>query len=501
MLDAVDRRAGGAQRLGRLPLRRGGQGPLEPAARRRSTRCSRCTAATSEAVEVALPRFDVGDGPGGGAMRRGVPAIRVGGRLVTTVLDLMLATYGVARDGLPGDWPEDYDDARAPYTPAWQEAITGVDRRLAVKVAREFARNAEVSGGRSMICMGAGHQPLVPLRRDLPLVHRAAAAVRLRRDQRRRLGALRRPGEDPHVRGLADARVRAGLAAPAAPGAGHVVVLPAHRAVALRPAAPGARSPRRSARGLFDGQTAIDAHAKAVRMGWMPSFPTFDRNPLDLADEAEAAGVDAGRARRVRAQGRPPELRGRRPERAVELPARVLRLALEPARLLGQGPGVLPAPPAGRRRTTVRWPSRCRRSERPSSVRWREEIPRGKLDLLVNVDFRMTTTGAVLRRRAAGGDLVREVRPVDDRHAPVRALVQPGGAAAVGGAHGLGRVPHDRAQRSRALAAEHLGVRRDVVATPVAARHARRDRAAARRGAPTGARASASRCPGARCRT
>ena len=25
-------------------------------------------------------------------------------RLVTTVLDLMLATYGVARDGLPGEW-------------------------------------------------------------------------------------------------------------------------------------------------------------------------------------------------------------------------------------------------------------------------------------------------------------------------------------------------------------------------------------------------------------
>ena len=85
----------------------------------------RCTAATSRRVEVALPRFDVGDGPGGAVMRRGVPAIRVGGRLVTTVLDLMLATYGVARDGLPGEWPEGYDDAALPYTPAWQEAITG----------------------------------------------------------------------------------------------------------------------------------------------------------------------------------------------------------------------------------------------------------------------------------------------------------------------------------------------------------------------------------------
>ena len=123
----------------------------------RSIPCSPCTAVTSEAVEVALPRFDVGDGPGGGAMRRGVPAIRVGGRLVTTVLDLMLATYGVARDGLPGEWPEGYDDARA----AVHAGVAGGDHRrstasLAVKVAREFARNAEVSGGRSMICMGAG---------------------------------------------------------------------------------------------------------------------------------------------------------------------------------------------------------------------------------------------------------------------------------------------------------------------------------------------------------
>ena len=165
---------------------------------------------------------------------------------MTTVLDLMLATYGVARDGLPGEWPEGYDDARAPYTPAWQEAITGVDRRLAVKVAREFARNAEVSGGRSMICMGAGTNHWF----HSDETYRSFIALLLLcgcvGHQRRRLGALRRPGEDPHVRGLADARVRARLAPPAAPGAGHVLVLHAHRAVALRPAA--ARAVRVAAR-------------------------------------------------------------------------------------------------------------------------------------------------------------------------------------------------------------------------------------------------------------
>ena len=65
----------------------------------------------TERVPVDLPRFDVGEGEGGGIVRRGVPAIRVGGKLVTTVLDLVLAQYGVARAGLPGEWPSGYEDA------------------------------------------------------------------------------------------------------------------------------------------------------------------------------------------------------------------------------------------------------------------------------------------------------------------------------------------------------------------------------------------------------
>ena len=67
----------------------------------------------------------------------------------------MLAQYGVARDGLPGEWPTGYDDP-APYTPAWQEEITGVPAAMAIRIGREFAANAEESGGRSMIIPGAG---------------------------------------------------------------------------------------------------------------------------------------------------------------------------------------------------------------------------------------------------------------------------------------------------------------------------------------------------------
>ena len=118
---------------------------------------SACTGrAGAEALAVDLPRFDVGDGEGGGVLRRGVPAIQLGERWVTTVFDLVMAQYGVARDGLPGEWPTGYDDATVPYTPAWQERITSVPAAACARVAREFARNAEVSDGRSMIAMGAG---------------------------------------------------------------------------------------------------------------------------------------------------------------------------------------------------------------------------------------------------------------------------------------------------------------------------------------------------------
>jgi nitrate reductase alpha subunit len=47
--------------------------------------------AGAERVAVDLPRFDGAVG----LVRRGVPARRIAGRLVTTVFDLLLAQYGV----------------------------------------------------------------------------------------------------------------------------------------------------------------------------------------------------------------------------------------------------------------------------------------------------------------------------------------------------------------------------------------------------------------------
>jgi len=90
---------------------------------------------------------------------RGVPVRYIettNGRVpVTTVYDLIMAQYGVGR-GLDGDYPADYTDKNAAYTPAWQEIFTGVDSKTVLQFAREWANTAIATEGKCMIIIGAG---------------------------------------------------------------------------------------------------------------------------------------------------------------------------------------------------------------------------------------------------------------------------------------------------------------------------------------------------------
>jgi nitrate reductase alpha subunit len=417
-----------------------------------------------EAVEVALPRFDVSDGPGGSTMRRGVPAMRAGGRLVTTVLDLVLATYGVARAGLPGDWPVDYDDATQPHTPAWQEAITSVDRHQAVKIAREFARNAEVSGGRSMICMGAGTNHWFhsdETYRSFMSLLLLCGCVGINGG-----GWAHYVGQEK-IRTFAGWQMVSGGAdwrRPPRQAQGtswFYVHTEQWRYDRLRPDA--LASPLGT--GLLAGQTAIDAHAKAVRMGWMPSFPTFDRNPLDLADEAQAAGVEAS-------DHVVSELQAGRLHFAVEDPSAPSSFPrvffLWRSNLLGssgKGQEYFMKHLLGARHDGP-LAEELAPEERPRDVRWREEAPRGKLDLLVDLDFRMTTTGLY-------SDIVLPAATwyekydlsMTDMHPFVHSFNQaiPPPWEAQSDWDAFGRIAEDFS----ALAATHLGVRHDVVASAI----------------------------------
>jgi nitrate reductase alpha subunit len=81
-------------------------------------------------------------------------ALADGEAMVATVFDLLAANYGLDR-GFGGRHVAVSFDANEPYTPAWAERITGVPRDQIVTVAREFARNAEKTHGRSMVIIGA----------------------------------------------------------------------------------------------------------------------------------------------------------------------------------------------------------------------------------------------------------------------------------------------------------------------------------------------------------
>src|SRR5690606_17801313 len=110
-------------------------------------------------VPVAFPYFGGQQhehfpaNPHNDVLIRNVPARELdladGKAMVATVFDLMVANYGVDRGFGGGNIATSYDE-NIPYTPAWQETITGVPKDRVVAVARQFARNAEKTQGRSM---------------------------------------------------------------------------------------------------------------------------------------------------------------------------------------------------------------------------------------------------------------------------------------------------------------------------------------------------------------
>jgi nitrate reductase alpha subunit len=417
-----------------------------------------------EAAEVTLPRFDGGETEGGTTMLRGVPAKRVGGRLVTTVLDLMLAHYGVAREGLPGEWPRGYDDPAQPHTPAWQQEHTGVDAGRVVRIAREFAANAEATSGRSMIVMGAGLNHWY----HGDETYRAVLAMVMLCGCQGVNG-----GGWAHYVGQEKVRPLSGWQTVA-------FALDWKRPPRQQPATPfwylmsdqwryethGAgefASP--AGNGALDRKHLADCVALGARLGWLPMHPTFSRNPLELADEARAAGAEP--VDHVAAQLAGGEL-GFACE-APDDPANFPRvLTLWRANLLGSSSKgheyflrhILGVPDAAVRA------SESPPDQRPAEVEWREQAPSGKLDLFTTIDFRMNGS-------CVYSDVVLPAATWYEKHdlssTDLHPFVHPFNAAipppweAKSDWDAFNRI----AERFSELAAKHLGKRTDVVAAPL----------------------------------
>lgn len=421
----------------------------------------------SYGVEVALPCFEDPCGAGS-IIHRGVPARQINGQLVTTVFDLMLAQYGVGRDGLPGQWPESYDDPRAPYTPAWQAEITSVPAAQCIKTAREFAKNSAESKGRSMIIIGAG----ICHWYHADVTYRSIIALLMM------TGCIGRNGGGwAHYVGQEKCRPMTGWfsmanamdwARPARTVNGtsywymHTDQWRTDgnsTELVKSPLAVGGMRPQHTA----------DALAQSARMGWMPFYPQFDRNPLDVADEAQAA-VDRGEfpdvTSYVTAKLESGELHSaiedvdasqNWPRTMILWRSNFFGSSAKGGEyfqkyLLGTHNNVLGAEQPGERR--------------PDEIAWHDRAPEGKLDLLITADFRMTSS-TLLSDVVFPAATWYEKHDINttDMHPYVHAF-----SAAIDPPWEVRtdfQLFNGLARAISQLGATHLGKRRDVVAVPL----------------------------------
>ncbi|MBX3621970.1 MAG: nitrate reductase subunit alpha [Rhizobacter sp.] len=309
--------------------------------------------------------------------------------LVATVFDLQLANYGVAR-GLPGETGAlDYDD-NVPYTPAWQESITGVPRDQVITVARQFADNADKTHGKSMVIIGAAMNHWYH--------------------------------SDMNYRGVINMLMMCGCIGQSGGGWAHYVgqekLRPQTGWTALAFALDWIRPPRQQNSTSFFyahtdqwryeklgvdevlspladkkafGGSMIDYNVRAERMGWLPSAPQLQTNPFQVVKDAAAAGQDpkdyataALKSGALRMSCEDPDEPRNWPRNMFVWRSNLLGSSGKGheyflKHLLGTSNG-------------VQGKDLGRDDAKPTEVVWHDKAPEGKLDLLVTLDFRMSTT-------------------------------------------------------------------------------------------------------------
>ena len=330
-------------------------------------------------------------------MLRTVPVQRIalagGEALVATVFDLQAANYGVAR-GLAGEQAASGFDDDTPYTPAWQERITGTPREQVIAVARQFADNAEKTQGRSMVIIGAGMNHWYHC--------------------------------DMNYRGIINMLMLCGCIGKSGGGWSHYVgqekLRPQTGWTALAFALDWIRPPRQmNSTSFFYAHTdqwryekltmeevlsplapqgeegrqyrgsMIDYNVRAERMGWLPSAPQLQTNPLQLVRDARAAGVEPKdyvvkglKDGSLKMSCEDPDHPDNWPRVMFVWRSNILGSSGKGheyflKHLLGTSHG-------------VQGKDLGAEEAKPEEVVWHARAPEGKLDLLVTLDFRMSTT-------------------------------------------------------------------------------------------------------------
>ncbi len=426
-----------------------------------------CIDTKDEVVDVTFPHFNPEEGD---SLVRKIPARKLklanGDEvMVTSVCDLQIAQYGIDR-GLGDNLATSYDDESVPYTPAWAAKITGVPAADLEVTGREFADNASKTRGKSMVILGAAinhwYHNDMNYRGIMNLLHMC--------------GCVGQSGGGwAHYVGQEKLRPQAGWA-PIAFGLDWQRP-PRHTASTTywyfhtdqwryeRVEADELLAS--TAKGKYKGSQLADYNVAAQRMGWTPSMPHFDKNPLDIVKEAEASGatdeagisdylVDKLKSGDINFAYEDIDAEENFPRNLFVWRANLIGSSSKGheyflKHLLGAQNGVL---------------SEGTEGEACSEIKWHEKSPVGKLDLMVDINFRLNSTGAY-------SDIVLPTatwyEKADLNTTDMHPFIHPLGKAVdpAWESRSDWQIFKTIAEKFSELSEKHLGVQKDVVSLPM----------------------------------
>jgi nitrate reductase alpha subunit len=222
---------------------------------------------------------------------RGVPVKHVktakGIVKVTTVYDLIMAQYGVDR-GFGGEYPTTYEDKNAAYTPAWQEILTGIGPKTVLQFAREWARTAETTHGKCSIIIGAGinhwyHNNLIYRAGTMALMLTGCIGVNGG-------GMNHYVGQEKLAPSDSWATIMSGKDWSGPPRLQQTPIW--HYINSDQWRYDGNQADYNTVpKNELSSMHSADLVVKSVKNGWMPFYPQYNKSNLDIVSDAEKAGA------------------------------------------------------------------------------------------------------------------------------------------------------------------------------------------------------------------
>lgn len=346
--------------------------------------------------ELETIQFPYFDSDGDGIFNRPIPTRQVtlanGDKVrIATIFDLMASQYGVRRFDHKLE-SKGYDDAESKYTPAWQEAISGVKQSVVIQVAKEFAQNAIDTEGRSMIIMGAGINHWF----NSDTIYRSILNLVMLCGCQGVNG-----GGWAHYVGQEKCRPIEGWSTvafakdwqgpPRLQNGTSWFYFATDQWKYEESNVDRLKSPLAKTEDLKH-QHPADYNVLAARLGWLPSYPQFNKNSLLFAEEAKDEGIESNEAILKRAIN---EVKSKQTQFAIEDPDLKKN---HPKSLFIWRSNLISSSAKGQEYfmkhllgTKSRLLATPNEDEKPEEITWREETT-GKLDLVVSLDFRMTAT-------------------------------------------------------------------------------------------------------------